>query len=156
MNSLGQVSPLHRRAELKLSLTVLFPQKTADKGGFAGAVVAQNGNTLPCLHIQLNAGKNHPFSKRFADIFHFEHHIAGKILFRKGGFHVFFRFGSFRLLNALHAVLNGHRPAIQGSVIDAPALHSLNSVAQLLQLGLLLKILLHLQIKPGLLFIHVE
>ena len=53
-------------------------------------------------------------------------------------------------------MLNGHGPAIQGAVIDAPALHPLHGVAQLLELGLLLLVLLQLQVKAGLLFVHVE
>ena len=53
-------------------------------------------------------------------------------------------------------MLDGHGPAVQGAVVDAPALHPFQGKAQLLELGLLLLILLHLQIEPGLLFLHVE
>ena len=53
-------------------------------------------------------------------------------------------------------MLNGHGTAVERSVVDAPPLHPLHRESQLLQLGLLLLILLHLQIKAGLFFIHVE
>ena len=52
-------------------------------------------------------------------------------------------------------MLYGHGPAVEGAVVDAPALHPLHGVAQLLEFGLLLLILLQLQVEPGLLFIHV-
>ena len=59
-------------------------------------------------------------------------------------------------MDPFHAVLNGHGAAVEGAVVDAPALHTLHRVAKLLQFGLLLFILLHLKIKPRLLFIHIE
>ena len=53
-------------------------------------------------------------------------------------------------------MLDGHGAAVEGAVVDAPALHPLHRVAQLLQLRLFLLVLLHLQIEPRLLFVHVE
>ena len=53
-------------------------------------------------------------------------------------------------------MLNGHGTAVQGAVVDAPALHPLHCIAQLFQFCLFLLILLHLQVESSLLFIHVE
>ena len=53
-------------------------------------------------------------------------------------------------------MLDGHGTTVQGSIVDAPALHPFHCVAQLLQLSLLLLVLLHLQVKASLFFIHVE
>ena len=156
VDDLGQVSPFHSGPELDFSAAVLLPQKTLDKGGFSCAVVAQKGDPLPCLHIQVHIGKKCPVAKGLGYILHFEHHVAGKILFSEGGFHGLFRLWLFGFPDAVHPVLNGHGPAVQGSVVDAPALHPLHSEAQLLELGLFLLILLQLQIKPGLLFVHIE
>ena len=64
--------------------------------------------------------------------------------------------GLFGFFDPLHTVLNRHGPAEQSAVVDTPALHPVQGIAQLLQLGLLLLVLLQLQVKPGLLFIHIE
>ena len=141
MNDLGQVAPFHRGTELNLTGTVLFTQQTLDKRGFSGAVIAQNGDPLTALHIQVDLRKQCPFSKGFFYVFHLKHHITGKILLLEGGFHCLFRLRPLRLFDTLHPVLNGHCPAVKGAVIDAPALHTLHGVAQLLQFGLFLLIL---------------
>ena len=155
-DDLGQVAPLDGGSKLDPAAAVLLPQQALEEGGLSGAVVAQKGNALAALHVEVHIGKQHPVPIGLGHIFHFEHHVAGKILFPEGGLHGFFRFGPLGFLNPLHPVLNGHGPAVEGPVVDAPALHPLHGIAQLLELGLLLLVLLQLQIKPGLLFFHVE
>ena len=156
VDDLGQIPPFHRGAELDFPLAVLLAQKALDEGGLSGAVVSQKGDALAALHQQIDIGKQRPVAEGLGDVFHFEYHVAGKILLSEAGLHAFLRLGTLRLPDAVHPVLDGHGPAVEGAVVDAPALHSLHGVAQLLELRLLLLVLLHLQIEPGLLFVHVE
>ena len=53
-------------------------------------------------------------------------------------------------------MLDGHRAPVERAVVDAPALHALERKAQLRELRLLFFILLELQLKARLLFLHVE
>ena len=61
-----------------------------------------------------------------------------------------------RLLDALHAVLDGHGAAVEHAVVDARALHALDGEAELLELGLLLLILPELMVEALLLLVEVE
>ena len=142
VDDLGKVSKFYRWAELDLSGAVLIPQKAPDEGGLSRAVIAQQRNPLAALDCQIHVRKQHSVSKGLGDIFHFEHNIPGKLLFSEGGLHSPLFFGLFRLTNALHAVLDGHGTAVQGSVVDTPPLHPLHGVAKLPELSLLLLILL--------------
>ena len=156
VDDLGQISPFHRGAELDFPLTVLLTQQALDKGGFSGAVVPQQGNALAALYQQIHVGEQRPVAEGFRHVLHLEHHVSGEIPLPEAGLHRSLRFGAFRLADAIHPVLDGHGPAVEGAVVDAPALHPLHRVAQLLQLRLFLLVLLHLQVKPRLLFVHVE
>ena len=156
VDDLGKIPKFYRRAELNLALTVLLAQKALEEGGFSRAVVAKEGDPLPALYAQVNVREERPIAKGLGNALHFEDDIPGKILFSEGGLHGSLFFGLFRPVNSLHPVLDGHGTAVKGSVVDAPALHPLQGIAQLLQLGLLLLVLLHLQIEPSLLFVHVE
>ena len=155
-DDLGQVSPLHRGSKPDLSLAGLFSQQAADEGGLSRAVVAQQGNALTALHIQVHFGEQCSVPKPLCHILHREYRIAGKVLFPEVGLHGPLLLGLLGLFDALHPVLNGHGAAEQGAVVDAPALHPLQCKAQLLQLGLLLLVLLHLQVKSRLLFLNIE
>ena len=155
-DNLRQISPFDRGTELNLTGAVLFSQQTLEEGGLAGTVVTQNGDPLAAFYLQLHIFKEGPVSEGFADVLHLKDHIAGKFLLTEGCPHSLFRLGLFSFSDSLHPVLDGHCPTVQGPVVDAPALHSLHRIAQLLQLRLFLLVLLHLQIEPGLLFIHVE
>ena len=53
-------------------------------------------------------------------------------------------------------MLDGHRAAVEHAVVDAPAFHALNGVAELLELRLLLLILLELAVEALLLFLQVK
>ena len=156
MDDLGKIPKLHRRAELNLALTVLLAQKALDERGFSRAVVAKEGDSLPALYAQVNVRKQNPVAEGLGNALHFEDNVSRKILFSEGGLHGSLFFWFFRPVNSLHPVLDGHGAAVKGPVVDAPALHPLQGIAQLLQLGLLLLVLLHLQIEPSLLFVHVE
>ena len=156
MNDLGQVSPFHRRAKLNFTGTVLVTQQAFNEGGLTCAVITQQGDPFTALHIQFHIGKEGSVTKGFGHILHLKYHITGEILFSEGGLHMLFRLRFFCLADTLHPVLNGHGATEQGAVIDAPALHTLHSITQLLQFGLFLLVLLHLQIKTGLLFVHIE
>ena len=144
MNDLGQVSPFYSRTKLDLSLAILFTQQAFDKCGLACSVISQQGDPLTAFNIQFYIGKQRAIPEGFGNIFHFEHHISGKIFYSEGGLHDFFRFGTFCLFDPLHSVLDRHSPAVEGAVIDTPALHPFNGIAQLLQFCLLLLILLQL------------
>ena len=156
MNDLRQIAPFYCGTKLNFSGAILLAQQALDECGFAGSIISQQRDPLPCLHIQINIRKEDLVSECLGDIFHFEHHIAGKLLLAEGSPHGLFRLWLFGLLDALHTVLDGHGPAVKGAVIDAPALHAFHGKSKLLQLRLLLLILLHLQVKPCLLFVHIE
>ena len=68
----------------------------------------------------------------------------------------FFLCRTIRLFNSFHAVLNGHRAAVEHPVIDSPALHSLQRETELLELRLLLLVLLELRVETFLLFLQIE
>ena len=153
MNDLRQIAPFYCGTKLDLSGAILLTQQALDECGFAGSIISQQRDPLPCLHIQINIRKEDLVSECLGDIFHFEHHIAGKLLLAEGSPHGLFRLWLFGLLDALHTVLDGHGPAVKGAVIDAPALHAFHGKSKLLQLRLLLLILLELAVKALLLFL---
>ena len=156
VDDLGQVSPFHRGTELDLAGEILIAQQALDEGGLAGAVVAQQRDALAALHGQINPGEQGAVAEGLGHILGLEDDVAGEILLPEGRLHGPLGLGTLGLLDALHAVLDGHGAAVEGAVVDAPALHALHRVAQLLQLRLLLLIVLHLQVETSLLFIHVE
>ena len=69
---------------------------------------------------------------------------------------VFSVFGLSVFFDPVHPVLDGHGAAVERAVVDAPALHALERKAQLRELGLLLFILLELELKARLLFLHIK
>ena len=64
--------------------------------------------------------------------------------------------GALGFLDPVYAALNAHGPAVQGTVVNAPALHPFHGIGQLGNFRLLLLVLLQLELEPGLLFLHVE
>ena len=142
VNDLGQIAPFHRGAELDFALAVLLPQQAFEKGGLSSAVVAQNRNPFAPLHPEVHVGKQHPVTEGLGHILHGKHHVALKALFPEAGLHGPLLGGALGLFDPVHPMLDGHGPAVQRPVVDAPALHPLHGIAQLLQLGLLLLVLL--------------
>ena len=157
MDGLRQIRPFHRRAEADSAPVYrLLPQKAAQKGGLAGAVVSQKGNAFAPLHQQLHLRKQGAPVIGFFQVSDIKHLVPEKIPLGKMRPHGLFRPGALRLCHALHAVLNGHGSAVEHPVIDAPALHALHRVSQLAQLGLLLLIVLQLQVEARLLFLQIK
>ena len=156
MDDLGQISPLHGGTELDLTLTILITQQTFDEGGLACTVIAQQRDPLTTLNVEVNTGEQGAVAESLTHILHFEHHVAGEVLFTERCPHGLFFLGFLCFLDALHAVLDGHGTAVERPVVDAPAFHPLQGKSQLLQLCLFLLILFHLQVKTGLLLVHIE
>ena len=131
MQDLGQVPNLNRRPKLDLSLAAFIPQKTTQEGRLSASVIPQQCDPLSALHIEVHIREKCMLPKRFRQSFDLKYHITGKILFPERSFHCPFFLWLFRLPDTLHPVLDGHSTAIQGPVVDAPALHSLYGKTQL-------------------------
>ena len=157
MHDLGQIGGFHRGTEADpAAVGGLFGEQAAQKRCFTRAVVAQDGNALSSFDVQLHPVKEGAAIVGFGQILHRKDHVAKELLFSEAGLHSFFGLGPFGLADPLHAVLHSHGPAVEHPVVDAPALHPLDGIAQLLDLGLLLLVLLELQIEAGLLFLQIE
>ena len=156
VDDLRQVRPLDRRSEFDLASARLFAQQHAQKRRFARAVVAQQRDALAALHQKIDALKQHAPVVALAETLDAQHLVAEKVPLRELRAHGLVLMGLFRLLDAVHAVLDGHRAAIERAVVDAPALHALERKAELGELCLLLFILPELKGKARLLFLHIK
>ena len=156
VNDLRQIARLDGRAELDLSLRGQLAEQHTQERRLAGAVVAEQRNALAAPHRQLHAGKQRPAAELLAEILDGEDFVAVELLFAEAGAERLLLGRPLRLLDALHAVLDGHGAAVEHAVVDAPALHALDGEAELLELGLLLLILPELMVEALLLFLEVE
>ena len=142
MNDLRQISKFYSRTELNLTGTIFIPQQALDESGFPCTIVSQQCNPLTALNRQINVREQGSITKRLGDIFHLKYNISGELLYSERSLHCSLFSGFFRFADPFHPMLNGHGAAVQGTVVDTPAFHTLHSIAQLLQFCLLLLILL--------------
>jgi RNase P/RNase MRP subunit p29 len=156
VDDLRQVGPLDRGAEFDAARARLLAEENFEEGGLAGAVVAEQGNALAARDLQLDVRKQRPSVIRLAEPLDGQNLVAEEVPLGEFCPHGLVLCGPVGLFDALHPVLDGHGAAVERAVVDAPALHALEREAQLGELGLLLFVLLELQLKARLLFLHVE
>ena len=100
--------------------------------------------------------KKRPSVKRLAEPLDGQYLVSEEAAFREPRAHGLLRLRLVGFFDSVHPVLDGHGTAVERAVVDAPALHALERKAQLRELGLLLFILLELELKARLLFLHVK
>ena len=135
---------------------LFFFHQQLQKCGFSRSVISQQCDPVSSLHQQIDIRKQRAAFKAHAEIPKHHDLVPMELLLAEGGIHGLFLCGAFGFFNALNAALNAHGPAVEGAVVDAPALHALHGIGELSDLCLLLLILFELKLIPGLLFLHVE
>ena len=152
VDDLRQVGPLDRGAEFDAARACLLAEENFEEGGLAGAVVAEQGDALAARDLQLDVRKQRPSVIRLAEPLDGQDFVAEEVPLGEFCPHGLVLRRPVGLFDALHPVLDGHGAAVERAVVDAPALHALERG----KLGLLLFVLLELQLKARLLFLHVE
>ena len=158
VDDLGQVAALHRGAHADLPLVgPLLPHQDLDEGGFAGAVVPQQGAALAPHHLQVHPGEQGALAEGFGQPLDGEHLIPPELPLPEADLHLPLPGGPVGGPHPLDALLHGLGP-LEDLVVAriGPDPQLLGGLLQLLDLGLLLLILLQLLLVAALLLHHIE
>ena len=158
MDDLGQIGRADLRAGADPSVIgIQLAHDHFNKGGFAGAVVTDEGNALASLHLQGNAVKQMLFAKGLGQIPHGKHFVAMEFRGVEPGVHLPGLGGLGCGAHPLDTPLHGDGAAV-GLVhaLEGPEAKLLRRMLQLLDLGLLLQVLLHALLIAALLFHGVK
>ena len=158
MDDLGQIGQLHLRPQPDASaVRVHFVGDHLDEGGFAGAVVTDEGDALAPLHLQGDALKELLFPKGLAEAPDAQHLVPVELCGGEPGVHLPGLGGLGRGAHPLNAALHGNGAAI-GLVhtLKCPHPQLFRRLFQLGDLGLFLFILLHPLLIAAFFFHRVE
>ena len=154
VDDLRQVSHLYSWPPSKLSaVRLLLAHDDFDKGGFAGAVVPQQGDALAPLHLQIHVREQLPLPEGLFQALDGQHLVPPELPLPEADGHLPVLPGLVRLTDALNALLHGLGP-LENFVVArvGPDTQLLRRLLQLLDFGLLLLILPQLLLVPPLLF----
>ena len=135
----------------------LLPHDELDEGGFAGAVVPQQGDALPARHLQVNVLEQGARPKGLFQLGDHQGLVPVELPLAEAGGQPALLCGLVGGAHALDAPLHVDGPFVLLVVaFKCPQAHLLRRGLQLGDLGLLLLVLLEPLLIPALLFLHIE